>query len=214
VRLWRPRRAAISVGRLDLRDPRAPEVLELARAAGVPAVKRLTGGRAATLDAGCLCVGWAQPNPRMEESGRRYELLAETIVEALTALGVDASLAQAVGEWCPGAWSVQGSAGKLAGLAQRAISRGAWCEALIVIDRNPALTSLASQVHETLELPWSDGAQGGLAQLLPDGGDLHARLSEALAAGLGRRLQALQRAPLPRSVRERATLLAGEHRWE
>ena len=203
MRLWRPRRPAISVGRLDLRDPRAPEVLELARAAGVPAVKRLTGGRAATLDAGCLCVGWAQPNPRMEESGRRYELLAETIVEALTALGVDASLAQAVGEWCPGA-----------GLAQRAISRGAWCEALIVIDRNPALTSLASQVHETLELPWSDGAQGDLAELLPDGGDLHARLSEALAAGLGRRLQALQRAPLPRSVRERATLLAGEHRWE
>lgn len=108
MRLWRPQRPAISVGRLDLRDPRAPEVLELARTAGVPAVKRLTGGRAATLDAGCLCLGWAQPNPRMEGSGRRYELLAETIVEALTALGVDASLAQAVGEWCPGAWSVQG----------------------------------------------------------------------------------------------------------
>ena len=83
-----------------------------------------------------------------------------------------------------------------------------------MIHRNRALTSLASQVHETLELPWSDGAQGDLARLLPDGGDLHARLSEALAAGLGRRLQALQRPRFRASVRERATLLAGEHRWE
>ena len=32
LRLWRPRGAAISLGRLDLRDPRAPEVLEHARA--------------------------------------------------------------------------------------------------------------------------------------------------------------------------------------
>jgi len=189
-------------------------VLALSRAAGVPAVKRLAGGRAATLDAGCLCIGWAQPNPRMEESGRRYELLAQTIVEALTGLGVDAALAEAVGEWCPGAWSVQGSAGKLAGLAQRVISGGAWCEALIVIDRDPALTELARRVHEALELPWSDTAQGDLAGLLADGGDLHTRLGEALAAALGRRFGEVSTEPLPAGVNARAVELAAEHRWE
>ena len=63
----------------------------------MPAVKRLAGGRAATLLPGCLCLGWGQPNPRMEESSRRYELRAATIGAALTALGVSASLAEALG---------------------------------------------------------------------------------------------------------------------
>jgi octanoyl-[GcvH]:protein N-octanoyltransferase len=189
-------------------------VLELARAAGVPTVKRLAGGRAATLDRGCLCVGWAQSNPRMEDSGDRYELLAETIVEALNELGVGASLAEALGEWCPGAWSVQGSAGKLAGLAQRVISGGAWCEALIVIQRDPGLTELARQVHAALDLPWSDGAQGELVGLVADSSELHSRLGDALVAALGRRFEALQRTALPRSVRERAALVVGDHRWE
>ena len=179
----------------------------------MPAVKRLAGGRAATLHPGCLCLGWGQPNPRMEESGRRYELLAETIVEALNELGVGASLAEALGEWCPGAWSVQGSSGKLAGLAQRVISGGAWCEALIVIDRDPALTALARQVHAALDLPWSDGAQGELAGLVSDVSDLHVRLRETLVVALERRFGGPRRAPLPAAVGERARSLAGEHRW-
>ncbi len=180
----------------------------------MPAVKRLAGGRAATLHPGCLCLGWGQRNPRMEESGRRYELLAATIVEALTELGVGASLAEVLGEWCPGAWSVQGSSGKLAGLAQRVISGGAWCEALIVIDRDPALTVLARQVHAALDLPWSDGAQGELAGLVSDASDLHARLREALVGALERRFGEVRRAPLPPAVSDRARSLAGEHRWE
>ena len=214
LRLWRPRGAAISLGRLDLRDPRAPEVLEHARAAGVPAVKRLAGGRAAAFDAGCLCVGWAQPEPRMEDSGSRYELLATTIVEAIGELGVEASLAEALGEWCPGTWSVHGSGGKLAGLAQRVISGGAWCEALIVIDRNPALAALAREVHQTFGLPWSDEAQGELRGVVSAGGDLHSRLSEMLVSALARRFAAVAAAPLPAAVRSRALELAEEHRWE
>jgi octanoyl-[GcvH]:protein N-octanoyltransferase len=213
LRLWRPLAPAISVGRLDLRDRRASEVLELAGAAGVPAVKRLAGGRAATLDAGCLCLGWAQPNPRMQESGQRYELFAEAILEALTELGVGASLSEALGEWCPGAWSVQGSSGKLAGLAQRVISGGAWCEALIVVDRHPELTALARQVHAALDLPWTDGAQGELSALVPAEPDLPARLSDVLVAALQRRWSSLERAPLPASVLGGAGELASEHRW-
>lgn len=202
------------MGRLDLRDQRAPEVLELARAAGVAAVKRLAGGRAATLHSGCLCLGWAQPTPRMEESGQRYELFAETIIEALTELGVGASLSETLGEWCPGAWSVQGSSGKLAGLAQRVISGGAWCEALIVIECDPELTSLARAVHAALDLPWADGAQGELAGLVPEGSDLHTRLDEALVGALQRRWSTLDRAPVPAAVHDRAVELADEHRWE
>jgi octanoyl-[GcvH]:protein N-octanoyltransferase len=201
------------VGRLDLRDARAGDVLQLARAAGVPAVKRLAGGRAAALHSGCLCLGWAQPSPRMEESGRRYELIAETIMQALAELGVRASLAEAPGEWCPGAWSVQGPSGKLAGLAQRVISGGAWCEALIVIERDPVLMSLAHRVHQALDLDWSEQAQGELAELLPGQADLHARLGWALTDALAARWPTLQPAPLPDADRDRAVELAEEHRW-
>jgi octanoyl-[GcvH]:protein N-octanoyltransferase len=205
-------RRALSVGRLDLRHPRACEVLELAREAGVPAVKRLGGGRAAALGSGCLCLGWAQPNPRMGDSGSRYELTATVIVQALGKLGVIGTLAEAQGEWCPGAWSVQGRGGKLAGLAQRVISGGAWCEALIVIERDPTLTSLGRRVHEVLELPWGEEAQGELARLLPGRADLHRALGAALVDVLSATWRDLGPEPLPESVHARARELADEHR--
>jgi octanoyl-[GcvH]:protein N-octanoyltransferase len=212
LRLWRPLRPALSVGRLDLRDQRAPELLAIARAAGVTAVKRLAGGRAATLDAGCLCLGWAQPHPVLERSTWRYELIASAIVRALAELGVRASLAESTGEWCPGAWSVQGPAGKLAGLAQRVVARGAWCEALIVVERDARLTALARRVHAALGLQWREQAQGELAALLPGRPDLHAALAGALVAALGGTWPAIARRPLPDAVRGRAVELVAEHR--
>lgn len=212
MRLWRPLQPALSVGRLDLRNPRAPDAVALARAAGATPVKRLAGGRAATLDGGCLCLGWAQPHPVLEESSSRYELIANAIVDSLAELGVRASLAESPGEWCPGAWSVQGPAGKLAGLAQRVIAGGAWCEALIVIERDDRLTSLARRVHAALGLEWREQAQGELAALLPGRPDLHAALADALVSLLGRTWPAIERRPLPRAANERALELAPEHR--
>jgi lipoate-protein ligase A len=213
LRLWRPLRAALSVGRLDARHPRLAEVLALARAAGVTPVRRLAGGHAATLDPGSLCLGWAQPHPRLEESGTRYELIAETIAEALGALGVTSSLGESPGEWCPGAWSVQGPAGKLAGLAQRVISGAAWCEALIVIHASPELRVLARQVHRVLGLEWSESAQGELAALLPRAPDLHAALADELVAALAVRFGSAQRGPLPAEIHAAAIALAAEHRF-
>jgi octanoyl-[GcvH]:protein N-octanoyltransferase len=198
---------------LDARHPRLPEVLALARAAAVTPVRRLAGGHAATLDSGCLCLGWAQPQPRLEESGARYELIAEAIVQALAALGVQSSLGESPGEWCPGAWSVQGASGKLAGLAQRVISRGAWCEALIVIEASPELRSLGRQVHGVLGLEWSDSAQGELAGLLPDAADPHAALTDALTEALTDRFGFVTEGPLPAEVHDEAIALVVERRF-
>jgi octanoyl-[GcvH]:protein N-octanoyltransferase len=213
LRLWRPPTPALSLGRLDVRHPRLSEVLALARVAGVAPVRRLAGGHAATFDSGSLCLGWAQPRPRLEESSARYELIAEAIVEALAALGVESSLGESAGEWCPGAWSVQGRSGKLAGLAQRVVSGGAWCEALIVIRAAPELRVLARHVHEVLGLEWSESAQGELAELLPGAPDLHTALADALTAALTQRLGPLERQPLPRDVHDDARALASEHRF-
>ena len=213
LRLWRPLSPALSVGRLDARHPRLPEVLALAREAGAEPVRRLAGGHAATFDSGSLCLGWAQPHPRLEESSARYELIAEAIVEALGALGVESSLGESAGEWCPGAWSVQGPSGKLAGLAQRVVSGGAWCEALIVIDAAPGLRDLARRVHEVLDLEWSESAQGEMAELLPGASDLHAALADALTSALAERLGPVGRRPLPAVVHDDAVALAGEHRF-
>jgi octanoyl-[GcvH]:protein N-octanoyltransferase len=213
LRLWRPASPALSVGRLDARHPRLPEVLALARAAGVAPVRRLAGGHAATLDSGSLCLGWAQPHPRLEESGARYELIAEAIAESLGALGIASSLGESAGEWCPGAWSVQGPSGKLAGLAQRVVSGGSWCEALIVIAAAPELRALARQVHQVLGLEWSDSAQGELVELVHDQADPHAALTEKLIDALAERLGPVQRRPLPADVHDAAVALADEHRF-
>jgi octanoyl-[GcvH]:protein N-octanoyltransferase len=214
LRLWCPLGPALSVGRLDARHPHLDHVLALARAAGVSPVRRLAGGRAAVLHAGCVCLGWAQPHPKLEKSGVRYELIAEAISQALAALGVQTFLGESPGEWCPGAWSVQGPSGKLAGLAQRVVSGGAWCEALIVIEPAPELTSLAREVHRVLGLDWSDAAQGELRALLPDHPDLRAAVVDALTAALAQRFDAVRPASLPRAVRDRALELASEHRFD
>jgi len=213
LRLWRPLSPALSVGAVSVKKTRPPEVMALAPAAGHEQVRPQTVGTAATPDSGSLCLGWAQPHPRLEESSARYELIAGAIVEALGALGVESSLGESAGEWCPGAWSVQGPSGKLAGLAQRVISAGAWCEALIVIDAAPELRDLARQVHEVLDLEWNDSAQGELAELLPDVPDLHARLAAALSAALERRLPIVERRTLPADVHDAAVALAHEHRF-
>lgn len=202
------------MGRLDVRHPRIGEVLALARAAAVTPVRRLAGGHAATLDSGCLCLGWAQPHPRLEESGARYEMIAEAIVDALGVLGIEGSLGESPGEWCPGAWSVQGRSGKLAGLAQRVISGAAWCEALIVIHAAPELRVLARRVHGVLDLQWSDSAQGEIASSFSGATDPHAALTAALAEALGHRFGPVTRRPLPDDVRDEALTLATQHRFE
>ncbi|MGZ4248167.1 MAG: lipoyl protein ligase domain-containing protein [Solirubrobacteraceae bacterium] len=213
LRLWRPLSPALSVGRLDVRHPRLDEVLALARAAAVTPVRRLAGGHAATLDSGCLCLGWAQAHPRLEESSARYELIAGALVEALGALDVQSSLGESPGEWCPGAWSVQGPSGKLAGLAQRVVSGGAWCEALIVIRAAPELRALARQAHRVLDLEWGESAQGELAELVPAAPDLHMALSGALTQALARRLGPIKRHRLPADVHADARALVGGHRF-
>lgn len=211
VRLWRPRRPALSLGRLDLREPAAQRVARLAERSGVTPVRRLAGGRAAVLDDGCLCIGWAEPEPRLEESGERYRRAAEVVEEALAALGVAAVREELEGEWCPGAWSVRGASGKLAGLAQRVITGAAWCEALIVVRRSGAHRPLAQEVHRLLGIPWRAAAQGTLAEELPLRGDLHGDLTAELLHVLTRREGELLERPLPEDVLARARELAPEH---
>ena len=91
------------------------------------------------------------------------------------------------------------------------VSGGAWCEALIVIDAAPELRDLARQVHEVLDLEWSDSAQGELAELLPGAPDLPAALVDKLTEALGQRLGQVQRGPLPHDVHDDAVALAHEH---
>lgn len=213
VRLWHPQRAALSLGRLDLTRPGVERAAGLARAAGAAPVRRLSGGRAAVVDEGCLCLGWAQPQSRLEEATGRYRLLAGVLVEAMSALGVPAVCDELEGEWCPGAWSVRGAGGKLAGLAQRSVRGAAWCEALIVIRPNHARRALAEEVHRALEIPWREDAQGAVADELPDGGDVHAALAAAIERTLARRFPDLDRAPADPRVERRARELELEHRW-
>lgn len=213
VRLWRPARAALSLGRLDLRSPNAVRLSELAQRYEATPVRRLAGGRAAGLDAGCLCLGWAQPQAAMAQSSARYRLLTGVISDALAKLGVASSVGESAGEWCPGAWSLKGANGKLAGLAQRVISGAAWCEALIVVERQADSMLLGRYVHEVLSIPWHTQAQGELAALLRRECDPHAALRDALVGSLGRIWPDLDDRPLPTRIGERALTLAAEHRW-
>jgi octanoyl-[GcvH]:protein N-octanoyltransferase len=213
LRLWRPARAALSLGRLDVRHHRAAELAAVLAEADMTAVRRLTGGRAAVVDAGCLCIGFAQGGARLQESGTRYQLMTNVIVDALRELGVRACVGEVRGEWCPGAWSVQGPTGKLAGIAQRLIAGAAWSEALIVVERSQAAHSLSRRVHELLDIPWRDEAQGELLSLVSRPPDLHDRVSDALVRAVGGEWSGLEERSLPDAVGARALELRLSHRW-
>jgi octanoyl-[GcvH]:protein N-octanoyltransferase len=181
-RVWTPP-PALSFGRLDLLLEGADRGIAAAREVGLHPVRRLAGGRAASIGPGAVCLGWACPSPEMAGMQARYEWLSAVIVSALSALGVRTRVGELPGEWCPGAWSLLAGAAKVGGLAQRVIRGGAWVEAVIVVRDTARLAAALDRVQQALGVAWDPATFAGLeetnAEITP------ARVREALIGAVG-----------------------------
>jgi octanoyl-[GcvH]:protein N-octanoyltransferase len=164
IRIWRPV-PALALSRLDELRPGAAAARAAAEAAGVEAIRRVSGGHAVVLGRGSFCVGFAERTRAFEGTDLRYERLSAALIAAVGTLGIAAERGELEGEWCPGSWSIRSGGTKLAGLAQRAIKGAAWVDAVVDLAPDRASRELLGEVYAELDLPLDPKTLGSVSEL-------------------------------------------------
>jgi lipoate-protein ligase A len=168
LRLYRPG-DVVAFGPRDRVAPGFPEAVRAARVQGFEAIERLAGGRAAVFHPGTIAFSWLIPDASPREGIRpRFDVLAEIVVGALRALGVDARAGEVPGEYCPGEHSVNARGRtKLMGVGQRVIARAAHVGGVIVVSDSARIREVLLPVYEALDLAWEPATVGSLGDEIP-----------------------------------------------
>jgi octanoyl-[GcvH]:protein N-octanoyltransferase len=168
ARLVRPS-PTVAFGRLDARAPGFEAAAVAARAHGFAAVVRTVGGHAAAYTDAAVVYEEVTPTERLAvEVRERFEAMAELVAGALGSLGVDARIGEIAGEYCPGEWSVSaGGRVKLAGIAQRLVSRAALVSAVIVVGDGARVRAVLVDVYAALGLDWDPRTAGAVDDVAP-----------------------------------------------
>jgi lipoate-protein ligase A len=168
ARLVRPA-PTVAFGRLDARLPGFEAAAAAARAHGFAPVVRTVGGHAAAYTGAAVVYEEVTPTERLAvEVGERFAAMAELVAGALGSLGVDARIGEIPGEYCPGEWSVSaGGLVKLAGIAQRLVSRAALVSAVIVAGDGARVRAVLTDVYAALGLDWDPATAGAVDDVAP-----------------------------------------------
>lgn len=160
----------VAFGRQDRVTPGYGDAVQAARDAGYVPVERLAGGRAAVFHEDTLAFSWAIPTDQPRNGiAARFETISSLLVGAFRDLGVDASVGQLPGEYCPGAYSVHmRGAGKVMGVGQRLVRGAAHVGGVIVVDGGKRIADVLESVYAALSLEWNPLTSGDLADRVPD----------------------------------------------
>jgi octanoyl-[GcvH]:protein N-octanoyltransferase len=163
LRVHRPGRV-VAFGPRDRVEQGFPHAVAAARERGFGAVERLAGGRAAVFHQGTLAFSWAIPDPSPRDGiRRRFDEVADIMVGALRALGVDARVGEIPGEYCPGEHSVNaGGRTKLIGVGQRVVAGAAHVGGVVVVDDADTVRDVLLPVYEALDLAWDPATVGAV----------------------------------------------------
>jgi hypothetical protein len=102
----------------------------------------------------------------------RFEFFGGLFAQALQDAGVDAGVGEIAGEYCPGEFSVHGTAPghpavKLVGTAQRVVA-GAWLfSSVVVVERSAPIRAVLDDTYAALGLPWEPSTAGAAEDLAP-----------------------------------------------
>jgi lipoate-protein ligase A len=208
-RLYRPD-AVLAFSALDRVKPGFAEAVAAARRAGFAPALRLAGGRAAVFHPGTLAFAWSRPVAELRGGiEARFDEMAEILVAALRALGVDARVGEVPDEWCPGAHSVNArGAVKLAGVGQRVVRGAAHVGGVLVAEDAARARAALLPVYAALGLPLDPRSFGAAADEAP--GASLAGVAAALRAELARRF-ALVTGEIDADTLALAETLAPEH---
>lgn len=165
LRLYRPD-AVVAFGRRDANAPGYTMAVRAARERGFAAIERLAGGRAAVFHETTLAFAWAIPDASAREHvDQRFDELADIMVAAFRALGIDARVGEVPGEYCPGAHSVNtAGARKLMGVGQRVIRGATHVGGVVIIGGSARIREVLVPVYSALGLDWRPQSVGCLEE--------------------------------------------------
>jgi octanoyl-[GcvH]:protein N-octanoyltransferase len=199
LRLHRPA-DVVAFGPRDVVAPGFRAAVAAARGQGFGAIERLAGGRAAVFHEGTLAFSWAIPDPSPREGiRRRFEEIAEIMVEAVRSLGVDARIGEVPGEYCPGEHSVNARGKtKLVGVGQRVLSAAAHVGGVVVVSGSDRIRRVLLPMYEALDLGWDPATVGSLED--ERGGTTWDEVEGAIIDAFGARYEVEERELTPEVV--------------
>jgi len=168
--------------RRDTFRPGFPEAVDSVGRRGFEPVVRFPGGRLAVYHEGSVVVEHVTRRPGLDlDVEGRFSRYAEQVVAVLSEMGVDARIGEVPGEYCPGAFTVNGGGKvKLAGSAQR-ITRDGWLFSTVLQVTGAArLGPPLEAAHEALGYVLDLGTVGAVEDLRP--GTTVAEVTHALTA--------------------------------
>ena len=172
VRAWTPHRH-LAFGRRDANEPGYDAARDAAQDRGFPPVERSVGGRAVAYTG--TTVAFAALEPTADSRAgitERYEAGVDTVVAALSSLGVDAERGEPPDSFCPGDYSVQAPCsaddgrrrpGKIAGIAQRVTADAAMVSGVVVVADRGEIREALPPVYEALSVPFDPESVGSVA---------------------------------------------------
>lgn len=207
-RLYRPDEV-LAFSLLDRRASGFAAAVAAAEALGFEAVLRLAGGRAALFHRQSLAFAWCRADPEPRDGiEARYREIADVLVQALRALGVDARVGPVPGEYCPGRYSVNArGCVKLAGVGQRVVSGASYVGGVVMVDDAARAREALGPVYRALGLPFDAARIGSVAAEV--GGLTPALVSGALREALGERYDLEEFSPSAQTLETAAVLAPG-----
>ncbi len=169
-RLYVPGRS-VQFGRMDTARPGYAEATAAAGTLGFTPVVRLAGGRAAVFHEATLAFAWIVPEQRTDRSiDERFADLANVMVDALRSLGLDPSIGEVPGEYCPGRYSVNlGGRRKVMGVGQRLVRGASHVGGVVVVDDADLVNRVLEPVYRALDYRWDPQATGSVAEAMAVG---------------------------------------------
>ncbi len=176
----------VAFGKQDRIAPGFDRATELARRHGFASVIRLPGGRAAVFHDEVISFSWTIPNADpIRDIRKRFALVAELVITTLAGLGIDASIGEIPGEYCPGEFSVSHDGSiKLAGIGQRLTKRAAHVGGVLVVGGSERIREVLVPVYGALGIDWDPSTVGALDDVIPtlDSSTVADALATALSA--------------------------------
>ncbi|MCT9625334.1 lipoate--protein ligase family protein [Pseudarthrobacter equi] len=173
LRLYRPA-PTVAFGQRDTRLPGFGAAAQACRDNGFEPLVRRAGGRAAAYHQGTLVVDHIEPDgDAIAGSKSRFGYFGELFADALRMVGVNAAVGEIPGEYCPGEFSVHGTAAtdgsriKLVGTAQRVVAGGWLFSSVIVVEDSAPIRKVLTDSYAALGLDWDPATAGAADDLVP-----------------------------------------------
>ena len=155
----------VAFGKHDTLTPGYAAATAAATAAGFAPIERLAGGRAAVFHEGTLAFTWTVPDPNPTAGIHiRFRQVTDLLVGALARLGIDATVGEVPGEYCPGAYSISVAGRKVMGVGQRLTRRAAHIGGVVVVSDADLVNRVLIPVYAHLGVGWDPATTGALDQ--------------------------------------------------